>query len=474
MALKFGSSETPTPRMTRRPPPNYFSSTVRRRLFVIVAAILLSAGIFSRLDHPKVRSLLGIEPRPIAGGPPLTDEEYASEDVDTRLANRSTGEGGDVGPVIRVTTGDSRTSTTASPESSTATAAQAEEDKAEDARGESSDASGDLNAALESTWRDAWIALLRDCPTADVDRLYDRLRAARGASELVAADDKEASAWKARVAAWDVAWQTYVKEARAGLDATPDAERPQWNKILDEAAASWLALWRPLLETLGEERPESPEMRALVALLQEVADERSLAAIQDDTIWRGSETNVWFRLVERIRETPPETLRRESLGPTGFLQLFKQPEHFRGQVVTVRGTVRLAYRVDAPPNVAGVKEYTLLWLHPAGGPSSPIVVYALETPAGFPEIRHRDRDRGTTTLHEEVEITGFFFKRFAYEGRDGIHVAPLILAQSPRWQAAGPATGEEPNGVAVASAIMFAALLAVGLVVFALRNTKRE
>jgi hypothetical protein len=330
-------------------------------------------------------------------------------------------------------------------------------------------------AVLEAAWRDAWIALLRDCPAADENRLYDRLRVARGHGRALdhqgAEETAEATAWKARVAAWDTDWKTYVKQARAGLASLSPEEHAHWDKVLDAVGASWLALWRPLLETLGQERSESPELARLVELLQEVADEKSLQAVQDDTVWRGSETNIWFRLVERIRATDPRRLRQESLGPTGYLQLFKQPSYYRGKVVTVRGTVRLAYRVDALPNAEGVKEYTLMWLHPAGGPSSPMVIYALETPEGFPTIKHRDRDRGTTTLHEEVEFTGYFFKRWAYEGRDDIHVAPLVLAVSPRWVAPSGDETAGPEGWTIAIVILVSAAAGIGAAVFAFRKT---
>jgi len=443
---------------------------------VLVAAVLLVTGIMGRLSNPRMQQLLGLAERPIAGGAPLTDQEIADEDVDTRLARS----------ISKESTSAVRVIATKAPEPESRPSTGPEEPQAESSAGPAVGAAatipaeagpgserGDEGAVLETAWRDAWIALLRDCPVADENRLYDRLRAARGRGALPGDDAADAAAWKSRVVAWDAAWQKYVKEARAGLAELPANDRGRWNKVLDKVTASWLTLWRPLLETLGQEPPEARELVRLVELLQDVADEKSLQAIQDDTIWRGTESNIWFRLVERIRASDPEQLRQASLGPTGYLQLFKQPEYYRGKVVTVRGTVRLAYRVDAPTNVEGVKEYTLLWLHPAGGPSSPMVVYALETPEGFPAIKHRDRDRSTTTMHEEVEFTGYFFKRWAYDGRDGIHVAPLVLAVSPRWIA--PTTNDAAGlgGGTIALAIIVSAALGIAAALFAYRNTRR-
>ena len=104
-----------------------------------------------------------------------------------------------------------------------------------------------------------------------------------------------------------------------------------------------------------------------------------------------------------------------------YLQLFKQPDDYRCRVVSVKGTVKLAYRVAAEPNYLGVNEYVVYVIHPAAGPGSPIIVYALAAPAGFPAIANRDRDGKTTKLDEDVELTGVFFKRWAYQGQDGTY-----------------------------------------------------
>jgi hypothetical protein len=128
-----------------------------------------------------------------------------------------------------------------------------------------------------------------------------------------------------------------------------------------------------------------------------------------------------------------EEIESYSTGRVGFIQLFDQPKEYRGKIVTVRGTALMAYRVGAPKNRAGVEHYYVFWVAPAGGPNSPICVYALETPPGFHAIKDKDRDRATTPLDVDVEFTGYFFKRWAYRAQDGLRIAPLVLAKSPRW-----------------------------------------
>jgi hypothetical protein len=37
-------------------------------------------------------------------------------------------------------------------------------------------------------------------------------------------------------------------------------------------------------------------------------------------------------------------------------------------------------------------------------------------------------------LNEDVEFTGFFFKRRAYRAKDGTRLIPVLLAKMPRWE----------------------------------------
>ena len=41
---------------------------------------------------------------------------------------------------------------------------------------------------------------------------------------------------------------------------------------------------------------------------------------------------------------------------------------------------------------------------------------------------------GVSDLDEDVEFTGFFFKRRAYRAMDGTRLTPVVLAKIPRWQ----------------------------------------
>lgn len=173
-----------------------------------------------------------------------------------------------------------------------------------------------------------------------------------------------------------------------------------------------------------------------------------LKAVQDDTVFRNSETPSWNNLLQVLHDTDSAKLRAASLGRVGFAQLFDEASYYRGRIVTLRGTVHRAHWVLTNPNEAGVKGYYICWLRPAGGPAAPIIVYSLELPQGFPT---------GMDVSAEAEFTGFFFKRHAYAAQDGLRLAPLILAKAPVWTPPIPVKPPEPPSVS-----WLATLIAIG------------
>jgi hypothetical protein len=125
----------------------------------------------------------------------------------------------------------------------------------------------------------------------------------------------------------------------------------------------------------------------------------------------------------------------------------------------------MAYRIQAPKNRAGVEHYYVFWIAPAGGPNSPICVYALETPPGFPAIKDKDRDRATTPLEVDVEFTGYFFKRWAYRAQDGLRIAPLVLAKAPRWTPPPPSLAAPAPSSPLTTAMYLLGVAAVAVTI---------
>ena len=140
----------------------------------------------------------------------------------------------------------------------------------------------------------------------------------------------------------------------------------------------------------------------------------SLAEVRDNTYFRPAETEAWFGLFERLRLMDDQQLRASSLGELTYAQLLKQPQVYRGKVVTIRGTLRREEIEHPPDNEQGIEVYHRLVVQPRGGGHWPFVVYCLELPSGFP--------RGDN-LQAVVAVTGFFFKNWSYAWQDGLGIA---------------------------------------------------
>jgi hypothetical protein len=180
------------------------------------------------------------------------------------------------------------------------------------------------------------------------------------------------------------------------------------------------------------------------------------ATIHDDTISSRGEQACTFALLDILQRSDLEKLRKASLGRIAYAQLFRQPNEYRGRLVTVSGRVHAVHRIELFKNEYGIKEYYQVWLAPFENRTSPIVVYCLGLPKGFPTGKK---------VAEEAEVTGFFLKRWAYQATDAVRTAPELLAKTLEWRKRPLMRQESPGGIGsllliVAAAIVVAAATA--------------
>lgn len=150
-----------------------------------------------------------------------------------------------------------------------------------------------------------------------------------------------------------------------------------------------------------------------------------LATLEDDTVLRPRETEAWLSMFHILRKTPQGKLEKLVEHPVGFAPLFRQPDYYRGRLVTVSGAIRRLERIEARANELDIAWYYRWILQPAGGADSPIVIYSLEKP---------DQLTVQADMREPASFTGLFFKRWAFRAGDGTRLAPLILAKTVTWQ----------------------------------------
>lgn len=421
----------------QRKPPNYYSWRLRWRLLLIVAVIVLLPGFL--YDVAKTRWGWWPDEQIVQpdASPPLADAEQATPRVDTRLPPKQPAEADSLEPRI----GGLKVPQ-ALPEKFV----------------------GDDQADV---WRraveDRWSRLQTDLDREQRRQLPRLLKASR---DRVAPTESDRRHWAGLVQRLDELWQQYSRAALASLESLEAGERAEWSPVLKKMDEQWQQEILTALQVIAENRPLAEVQRQALADVQSVLDKLGLAAVKDNTVLRYAESDIWFRLFERLQAAEADRLPAAAIGRVGFLQLFQEPEAYRGKLVTIRGQLRLGYRITAPPNADGIKEYCVFWLKPAGGPHRPIAIYALDSPPGFPALADADRDEPPTKLQEDAEVTGFFFKNWAYPAQDQTRLAPLLLAKVPHWQPAPKQDRAAPTTAALLAVVLAAAIVSVAFAVF--------
>ncbi|MFV1963934.1 MAG: hypothetical protein ACC628_00815 [Pirellulaceae bacterium] len=434
--VRFRSGPTEQGRAHRPPPPNYFARSTQIRLLMIVGALMLALYLTWEARKPENWAWMwaGVrQPQPATSADPTDDT------VNTRLPPTSPAEEGVNGTVF------------------------ADSPVTRDDEFEEEVPKGN---ALLRTRLNAWSRLTGDWERSDRTLLAKVLKSSRDQSPL---GEEDRQRWAFVLENLSQQWDAFHAQATQAVDDAgddmPASEKELWQQILQDVNQEWSEHIRVALQAPLDARPWTERERFTLARLQETLDELALNAVHDDTVWRGAEQYAWFRLIEKLQNTNGEGTAAAPETPIGFLALFRQPDAYRGKLVRFRGTATLAYRVQAPENVQGIENYFVFWLRPEGGPNSPLVVYALEAPPGFPEIKDKDLDQTTTRLEEDFEVVGYFFKRWAYRAQDGLNTAPVLLTKCPRWLSAPTEarSREPPPWASVVISVLAVAVLAIGL-----------
>ena len=383
-------------RPSLRPPPDYTRRSVKWRIFVLVASLMVVLAIAERARDKNTWNWLW-----------QLDQRATTEDaaVTNRLEpERTVGDAEPLGTFV------------------------AKSDSKVEASPPEAEASFEPR---ERAWSQGWNDVYQMLEPQERTLVFQWLHYAREGQALPGLQREAAAALLSKL---DTLWKDYQAAAFQSIVNLSEADQKLWTDVLRHVNQRWSGEVHAALQAKLD-GPINSEQEQALAEWQRTLDEVNLQLVQDDRVFVPSDKEILFRLLGRARQSPSRDLRKQSVGRVSYLQLFKQPKQYRGKAVTVFGTAKLAYHVEAPPNHLGISGYYVYWIHPNDGPNSPVVVYALETPVGFPEIKDRDKDGGVTPLHEQVEVTGYFLKRWAYRGKDGTYTAPLILARVPLWDA---------------------------------------
>jgi hypothetical protein len=378
----------------RRPPPNYYSRKVQYKLFALVALLMTVVVMMDKVRDPDLFRFF--------------DDDAAVE------ANSSTSasSGNNTKPLF-----DPQLARFGNP--LPPTASQASRD-------------------LQSTHRTLWIAILKKLTSAEQQTLVDTLHRARNGQR---GNDQQHTHWWDLYQKIDLLYQRYEQQLMLSIHSTSTSltleQQTRVQAVLGQLRTRWTQPLRKafldILETIPDERAQEANQTEY-QFIQHILDQIGISRIDDHTVFRNSDNLAWFRMLETLRTAPADRLQASVLVTPNILELTKQQDTFRGKLISMRGEVRKAYRVQAPTNQLDIPQYYVLVIRPSGGGPTPLVVYCLQPPSGFPSLPDKDIDRSTADMNDVVQVTGYFFKSWAHVGTQGqMFSSPLMLANSFQW-----------------------------------------
>jgi len=143
---------------------------------------------------------------------------------------------------------------------------------------------------------------------------------------------------------------------------------------------------------------------------------------------RRRERPAWLNLFGVLKVNQPEFIDGAARDDVGYRQLFRQPDEFRGQLISLSGSIQRVEKVPFGENDLGIDSFYRVVLKVQAGISEarPVFAFVLELPDGFP-VQY--------DMNEEATIAGFFYKKVPYARMDGeTELAPVMLARHVQWQ----------------------------------------
>ena len=172
---------------------------------------------------------------------------------------------------------------------------------------------------------------------------------------------------------------------------------------------------------------------------------RLLEVVQDSTVnLLYEERDVYFRTLQLAQEIPlsrqeefaadlreqrrlanPRYAKRKPSEFQPFVDLFQNPDAYRGRPVSLHGVLRKLTKFDPGKNTLGIEEAYEGWLYTDDGQSNPTVIIFTSKPQKLAV---------GGDLTEEILVTGYFLKMYGYEAQDVTRKAPLLLAGEVAWR----------------------------------------
>ncbi len=145
-----------------------------------------------------------------------------------------------------------------------------------------------------------------------------------------------------------------------------------------------------------------------------------LESINDQVMGlRANESDTYYRVLSHISRLDDRYLKKHARKDVLYVNLLRNPELFRGKLITLRGTARRITETQVGKNQYGVRKAYEAWVLTPDSGSDPIRIVATDIDSRLPSGEE---------VAVEIEATGYFLKLYSYASNGGQYQAPLILA----------------------------------------------
>jgi hypothetical protein len=206
-----------------------------------------------------------------------------------------------------------------------------------------------------------------------------------------------------------------------GLGLSPDENEPYY-RILDH------------VRNLPESTLSKAAREFRLSMIDQFAERTVAEKIEARTDTEAQKNALRKQLEKRVNQY------REDLPSYPLIRdAFNQSEKCQGQVVSFSGHIRQAISFPVGENDFGIKTLYQVTLFDEESKGYPVIIICTEVPDGLP------LNFPETQVYDGVSVTGYYFKLFAYEGKEDLQAVPLVLAKTVSWSPPEPTSREFPD-----------------------------
>ena len=172
------------------------------------------------------------------------------------------------------------------------------------------------------------------------------------------------------------------------------------------------AVAKPAPEMKNENGSTLPATADLPAKWLEVINDQVMGL-------RVNESDTYYRVLAHISRLDDRFLKKHTRKDVLYVNLLRNPDLYRGKLITIHGTARRITQMQVGKNKYGVKKTYEAWVLTPDSGSDPIRLVSTGIDSRLPLGEK---------VAVEIEATGYFLKLYSYASQGGQHQAPLILA----------------------------------------------